>query len=180
MSDQGHSSRPDADCKRWNVESIHAHFERWLLNIEKHYDARLSEIKEATATALIAVEKQTNAAFAANKESVTKTEEGQRAYNAQHNDLTRKMEAQAARFVDRERLEEYEKRFDAKLETVKAEVGRLQKQSAAVDERRTTQSEHRQQSNWTIGQVITVIFGLLGTLTFVFALIQFFLKSGKP
>jgi len=177
MSDPGHSSRPDADCKRWNVESIHAHFERWLLNIEKHYDARLSEIKEATATALIAVEKQTNAAFAANKESVTKTEEGQRAYNAQHNDLTRKMEAQAARFVDRERLEEYEKRFDAKLEAVKAEIGRLQKQSAAVDERRTTQSEHRQTAQWTAGQIISTLIAVIG---FGLAIVAMVYKSSHP
>jgi len=178
MADTGTSSRPDADCKgRWNVDSLHAHFERWLLNVEKHYDARLSEIKEATATALIAVEKQTNAAFVANKESVTKTEEGQRAYNAQHNDLTRKMEAQAARFVDRERLEEYEKRFDAKLETLKADIGRLQEGSAAVGERRATQSEQRQQSNWTIGQAITIAIVIAG---FVVALIEVLLKSQKP
>jgi len=177
MADQGHSSRPD-DCKgRWNVDSLHAHFERWLVNVEKHYDARLSEIKEATATALIAVEKQTNAAFAANKESVTKTEEGQRAYNAQHNDLTRKMEAQAARFVDRERLEEYEKRFDTKLEGLKSDIGRLQQGSAAGTERRTTQSEHRQQSNWTIGQAITIAIVIAG---FVVALIEVLLKSQKP
>jgi len=180
MADQGHSSRPDADCKRWNVDSIHAHFERWLLNMEKHYDARLSEIKEATATALIAVEKQTNAAFAANKESVTKTEEGQRAYNAQHNDLTRKMEAQAARFVDRERLDDYEKRFDTKLESLKADIGRLQQGNAAGTERRVTQSEHRQQSNWTVTNVISVIFGLAGMLTFILAWVQFFLKARVP
>jgi len=177
--EKGHSIRPD-DCKtRWNVDSLHAHFERWLLNLEKHYDARLAEMKEATATALVAVEKQTNAAFAANKESVTKTEQGQLAYNAQHNDLTRKMEAQAARFVDRERLEEYEKRFDAKLEALKEDIGRLQESRAEGGGRRETQQEHRQQANWTVSQVISTIFGLLGVLTFGLALVQFFLKS-KP
>ena len=173
--EKGTSIRPD-DCKgRWNVDSLHAHFERWLLNLEKHYDARLAEMKEATATALVAVEKQTNAAFAANKESVTKTEEGQKAYNAQHNDLTRKMEAQAARFVDRERLEEYEKRFDGKLETLKADIGRLQEGSAAGTGRRETQQEHRQTAQWGLGQVIATI----GVLTAILvALIE--LLRNKP
>jgi len=173
--EKGHSIRPD-DCKtRWNVDSLHAHFERWLLNLEKHYDARLAEMKEATATALVAVEKQTNAAFAANKESVLKTEEGQKAYNAQHNDLTRKMEAQAARFVDRERLEEYEKRFDAKLETVKADIGRLQEGSAAGTGRRDQQQETRQTVQWGLGQVIATI----GVLTAILvALIE--LLRNKP
>jgi len=90
------------------------------------------------------------------------------------------MEAQAARCVDRERLEEYEKRFDGKLEALKADINRLQEGSAAVMERRTMQSEHKQTSQWTASTVITVVFGLLGTLTFLFALLQFFLKSQKP
>jgi len=175
--EKGHSIRPD-DCKtRWNVDSLHAHFERWLLNLEKHYDARLAEMKEATATALVAVEKQTNAAFAANKESVTKTEQGQLAYNAQHNDLTRKMEAQANQFIGREKLDDVTKQFDAKLATIKEEIARLQEGIAAVGVRRESQQEHRQQANWTVSQVISVIFGLLGVLAFGLALVQFFLKK---
>src|SRR6185436_4243929 len=171
--EKGHSIRPD-DCKtRWNVDSLHAHFERWLLNLEKHYDARFSEIKEATQTALAAVEKQTNAAFAANKESVTKTEEGQRAYNAQHNDLTRKMEAQAARFVDRERLEEYEKRFDAKLEGVKVDVARLREDGATGAGRRGQQQETRQTTQWTVGQVLATLFAVAG---FALAIVAMLLK----
>jgi hypothetical protein len=179
--DKGQSSRPD-DCKgRWNVDSLHAHFERWLLNLEKHYDARLSEIKDATATALIAVKEQTAAAFAANKESVTKTEEGQRAYNAQHNDLTRKMEAQAARFVDRERLDEYEKRFDGKLEAIKADIGRLQEGSSTAVGRREVVQEHRQTVQWGIGQVIALVAVLVAIITpIVLAAIEFFRHSGKP
>src|SRR6185436_4362323 len=173
--EKGHSIRPD-DCKtRWNVDSLHAHFERWLLNLEKHYDARLSEIKEATATALSAVEKQTNAAFSANKESVLKTEEGQKAYNAQHNDLTRKMESQANQFIGREKLDDVTKQFDAKLATIKEEIARLQEGISAVGVRRETQQEHRQTAQWGLGQVIATI----GVLTAILvALIE--LLRNKP
>jgi len=179
--DTGRSNRPDEGKGRWNTETLHEHFKQWLLNLEKHYDARLSEIKEATATALSAVEKQTNAAFAANKESVTKTEQGQLAYNAQHNDLTRKMEAQAAKFVDRERLEEYEKRFDSKLESIKADIGRLQEGSATGMGRREVVQEHRQTVQWGIGQVIALVAVLVAIITpIVLAAIEFFRHSGKP
>jgi len=171
--DTGHSGRP-TDCGGFTIASQHAYFERWLLNIEKHYDARLAEIKAATDMALISVEKQTNAAFAANKESVTKTEEGQRAYNAQHNDLTRKMEAQAARFVDRERLEEYEKRFDGKLEALKADIGRLQEAGAAGTGRLVQQQEHRATTQWTVGQVLATLFAVAG---FALAIVAMLLKN---
>jgi hypothetical protein len=174
--DKGQSSRP-ADCGGFTIASQHAYFERWLSNLEKHYDARLSEIKDATATALIAVKEQTAAAFAANKEAVTKTEEGQRAYNAQHNDLTRKMEAQAARFVDRERLEEYEKRFDGKLEGLKVDIGRLQEAGAAGAGRLGQQQEHRQTAQWGVGQAVYVLLSVLGYLVAIGVL---FWKAGKP
>jgi len=175
--EKGQSGRPDEGKGRWNVETLHAHFERWLLNMEKHYDARLSEIKDATATALIAVKEQTGAAFAANKESVTKTEEGQRAYNAQHNDLTRKMEAQAARFVDRERLEEYEKRFDSKLDALKSDIARLQEDRAAVIGRLGQQQETRQTVQWTFSQVLTVVLAVAG---FAIAIAAMLVKNAKP
>ena len=167
-------TKPD-ECKRWNVETLHEHVSLWLVRLEKHYDARLIEIKEATATALIAVEKQTAAAFAANKESVLKTEEAQKAYNLQHNDLTRKMEAQAARFVDRERLEEYEKRFDGKLESIKADIGRLQESRAEGGGRRVQHQETQQTVRWGIGQTIA----LVGVLTAILVVLIEVLKS-KP
>jgi len=165
--------KPD-DCRgRWNSETLFHHFEQMIALLKEHYDTRFSEVKDATDKALAAVKEQTAAAFSANKESVLKTEDAQREYNAQHNDLTRKMEAQAARFID-------EKQFALALESIKADIGRLQESRAAGGERRVTQQEQRQQSNFTVSQIITVIFGLLGVLTFGLALVQFFLKGSKP
>lgn len=159
MDNKGQSGRPD-DCKgRWNVDSLHAHFERWLLNLEKYYDSRLTEIKEATATA-----------FAANKESVLKAETSQREYNQQHNDLSRKMEAQAARFVD-------EKQLKAELESIKGDIARLQEHSAVGAGRLGQQQESRQTVQWGVGQAIAIALVIAG---FVVALIEVLLKTVKP
>jgi hypothetical protein len=172
--------KPD-DCKgRWNSDSLFHHFTTMFSLLKDDYDTRFSEVKDATDKALAAVKEQTNAAFAANKESVLKTEEAQREYNHQHNDLTRKMEAQAAKFIDREKLEDLIKQMDARFETYSSQIINLQESRAAGGERRMTQQEHRQQANFTITQIITVIFGLLGVLTFGLALAQFFMNGGKP
>jgi len=179
MGDPGTSSRPDADCQAGKQ----AYFERWITSLEhlmderdRRYEDKFKALDSATDKALSAVQSQTAAAFAANKESVTKTEEGQRAYNAQHNDLTRKMEAQAARFVDRERLEEYEKRFDTKLESLKADIARLQQVGAETGGRHVQQQEHRATVQWSAGQIISTLIAVIG---FGLAIAAMLLKS-KP
>jgi len=177
MSDTGHSSRPDADCKRWNVDSLHLYFERWLVLLEKQYDGKFFEIKEATDKALVAVRELTAAAFAANKEAVFKTEEAQKAYNAQHNDLTRKMETQANQFVGREKLDDVEKAFDAKLAMIKADIARLQEGILATGVRRESQQEHRATAQWTAGQIISTLIAIIG---FGLAIVAMVYKSSHP
>jgi hypothetical protein len=178
--DQRESSRP-ADCGGFTIASQHAYFERWLLLLEKRYDEKFEAMSQATATALSAVEKQTSAAFAANRESVIKSEDAQKAYNFQHNDLTRRMEVQAEKFVTRERLDDASKTFDAKLEILKKDVDALLKGSAANVGRRELVQERRQIAQFGIGQLIAIVAVLVTVITpIVVAAIQFLHQGLKP
>jgi len=174
MSEPGTSSRSGADCKgRWNVETLHEHFSLWLQRLEKHYDARITEIKDATSTALVAVKEQTASSFVASEKAILKTEEAQKEYNKLHNGLERKMEDEKKEFVQ-------QRHFEDKIEALQKEINRLATSESASLARREMRGEHKQTSQWTASTVITVVFGLLGTLTFLFALFQFFLKARIP
>lgn len=142
-----------------SVESLQQYLESRIdaivaLQVERdrHYVDKFRTLDAATEKALAAVKEQTAAAFAANKEAVLKTEEAQRAYNLSHNDLARKMETQAKQFVDRDKLDDFAKRF---IELLDAQ--RL---------------ERRQQTNWTIGHVIAIAFGMTAVATLVIELLR--------
>jgi len=171
--EKGQSSRP-ADCGGFTIASQHAYFERWLLLLEKRYDEKFDAMADATSTALTAVEKQTAAAFAANKESVIKTEDAQKAYNLQHNDLTRKMEVQAEKFVHREKMDDVSKAFDAKLESLKKDIDALQQSRAAIVGGKEERTEQRQTMQWGIGHAITLAVVLAGLIV---GLIEALLRS---
>lgn len=61
---------------------------------DKWYGERDKDRQTAVDKALAAADKQTVAAFLAAKEAVFKAEEGQKSYNATHNDIARKMDEQ--------------------------------------------------------------------------------------
>jgi len=159
-------TKPDG---RWNVETLHEHFSLWLQRLEKHYDARITEIKDATSTALVAVKEQTASSFVASEKAILKTEEAQKEYNKLHNGLERKLEEEKKEFVQ-------QRHFDDKIEALQKEITRLSTAESANVARRESHGEHRQQANWTIGQAITIVIVLSG---FLVALIEFLLKS-KP
>ena len=185
MADQGHSSRQDADCRggAFTIEALKLYLESRISAVEtlqnERYHWSLDKFKaldNSTEKALAAVEKQTAAAFAANKESVLKTEEAQKAYNFAHNDLTRKMEQQAGQFVNREKLDDVVKQFDAKFESLLSEIKHLQAGSAETGGRRVQQQENRATSQWTTGQVLSTMIAVIG---FGLAIAAMLLKS-KP
>ncbi len=182
MSDPG-QHRAESSKELFNLEGLRKLFESRIAGIEllqterdKRYEDRFSSLDKATEKALTAVKEQTAAAFAANKESVIKTEEAQKAYNSQHNDLTRKMETQAGQFVSRERLEDVVKRFDAQVETLKSAIVQLQSVAAAGGARREVVQEHRQQTNWTISQLIAIVLAIAIPLAGLIVM----LLRGKP
>lgn len=119
-----------------------SYFERWI----KSFEALMDERDRRYAERFEAMEKLTAAAFTSNERAIGKAEEAQRAYNTSHNDLTRKMEAQAREFVHREL-------FESKLE--------------ALERDRTTGRR------WGFGQVVVVALGLSGLIvTLVLALLK--------
>ncbi len=144
------TSRPTGCKTHWSPDALYAYFERWLLSIEELNRER----------------------FAANREAVSKAEDAQKAYNAQHNDLTRKMESQAAQFVNREKLDDMVKGFDAQLEAIKKAVALLEAGLLAGGVRRETVRENRQTVQWTVGQFIAVALGLLGFAVAVFEMLR--------
>ncbi len=160
--DKGLSGRPDS-CKGHNIDSLYAYFERWLLSVEELNRERFS-----------ALEKQTALIFTSNKEAVGKAEDAQKAYNMQHNDLTRKMEVQAAQFVGRERFDDTVKQFDLRIADIKAVLDGI---NAAGGARREVVQEQRRTTQWTISQAIAVAFGLSG---FAVAVFEFLRQSAKP
>lgn len=179
----GHGRPNEGKGDHFTVASQQAYFERWLVSLERlmderdrRYDERFRSLDSATEKALAAVQNQTAAAFLANKESVAKTEDAQKAYNFAHNDLTRKMEAQSAKFVDRERLDDAAKQFDTKIEALKSEIKHLQAAIAETGGRHVQQQETKQQLNWSIGQAITIALVIAGL---VVGFIEMLLK-GKP
>lgn len=193
MSDPGQSSR---DCRgKFSIEGLQLYLESKIDAIvqlqnerAKHADDRFIALDTSTEKALAAVEKQTAAAFAANKEAVLKTEEAQKLYNLNHNDLSRKMEAQAAEsakqqaaqaasFVGREKLDDVVKQFDGKIDLLKQAITTLQQIDAAVSGRREQTQEHRTQANWSAGQHLAVILAIVG---WALAIVGLLWKTSKP
>ncbi len=66
-----------------------------------HYGQRFTDLKEWFKGAIESQEKATNAAQSASEKAITKAEASQQQYNVQHNDLTRKMEAQYKEMIPR-------------------------------------------------------------------------------
>jgi len=62
------------------------------------------------------------AAFASSKEAIIKQEEGQKQYNATHNDLTRKMDDQYKQMMPRTEAQAQFQRTDEKFKDIKKEI----------------------------------------------------------
>jgi len=109
------------DCERKLAVELHAHiaefkaFRELMNERDRRYTERAEADQRALAAALAAVKENTAASFQASKEAVAKTEQGQTAYNATHNDLTRKMENQYQTMLPRH---EAEARFHSIIEKI--------------------------------------------------------------
>ncbi len=158
--DKGQSSRPDT-CKGHNIDSLYAYFERWLLSIEELNRERFA-----------ALEKQTSLIFTSNKEAVGKAEDAQKAYNAQHNDLTRKMEVQATAFVGQQQFGDAMKQIDQRIADIKSALDTI---NASGGARREAIQEHRATTQFTVAQAIQIVLGVLGYVVAIGAILW---KSG--
>lgn len=167
--EQGHQGKFNIDGLRIYLESKIDSFAALQTERARHYEDKFRSLDNATEKALAAVKEQTAAAFAANKEAVLKTEEAQTAYNASHNDLARKMEQQAKQFVDRDKLEDFVKAFNEKLDA-------LRQSESMSGGRRIQQQESRATVQWGVGTAVTVALVLAGLIV---GLIEALLR-GRP
>lgn len=143
------------DMERLNQERDTRYDERHTAN-EKAVAAAFAANKEAVAAAFAAAKEAVTAALAAAKEAVVKAEQAQSNYNANHNDLARKMEDQ----------------YDHMLPRVEADA-KFDRQNERFDD---LKREAREQSNLNTSRVITLVIAAVGISVGV---IEFFLRA-KP
>jgi len=96
--------------------------------------------------------------FLSAKEAVAKAEAAQTAYNANHNDLTRKMDAQYAFMLSRTEADSRFHNHDEKIDEIKKDL-------ASLRESRSEGSGRREQTNWLLTLAIGIIGLILGFLS---------------
>jgi hypothetical protein len=96
--------------------------------------------------------------------AIGKAEEAQRAYNAGHNDLARKLDNQVKEFVDRNAFYEAKEAADAKIEEVKVAIGRIRDgmKDDALSLARENAVMARENAKWTRGALLTCGVSLIG------------------
>jgi FAD/FMN-containing dehydrogenase len=103
-------------------------------------DAALAAAKAAVDAALIAVKEQTKASFEASEKAIVKAEEAQKAYNASHNDLARKMDEQNKATMPRTESEARFRTLEEKIndlrESRSGDIGGAHGRGAMKDESR--------------------------------------------
>jgi len=82
---------------------------------DRRYEDRFTAQERAVTAALSATEKSTSAAFNSSEKAITKSETSQTVYNANHNDLSRKMEAQYKEMLPRSEADSKFKALDEKI-----------------------------------------------------------------
>ena len=75
--------------------------EKLMNERDRRYEQAFRESREAVAAALQAAKELTHQAFIASEKAITKAETGQLQYNASHNNLTQKMDAQYKEMIPR-------------------------------------------------------------------------------
>jgi len=90
-------------------------FEQRMDERDKRYEDRFTASDKAVTAALSATEKSTSTAFNSSEKAITKSETSQTVYNANHNDLSRKMEAQYKEMLPRTEAESKFRSLEEKI-----------------------------------------------------------------
>lgn len=144
---------------------------------DRRYEERFKAQEAAVAAALGAADKLTTSAFAASKEAIIKAEASQATYNATHNDLTRKMDAQYKEMLPRPEADSKFRGIEEKIEEIKKDTAGLRESRSQVVGHREGHTENRTQAHWIIGVSITLGLGLLG---FFLSVAIFLATRGLP
>jgi hypothetical protein len=158
--DKGQSSRPDdGKCGTFTVASQHAYFERWLRNLEELNRERFSAIKE----------------------SITKAESAQTAYNERSNEFRGQLDDQAKRLMARDEALSKFLTYDEKIEDCKREIVKLRETQMEIFGRTMQKTESRATTQWGVGTVIALVAVLVTVITpIVVAAIELLRHNAKP
>ena len=115
---------------------------------DRRYTERAEGDLRALQAALTSVKDQTSSSFAASKEAIVKAETNQTVYNATHNDLTRKMDAQYKEMIPRTEAESRFKTMEEKI----ADLRESRSQTTGHHEQRQdTKQDFARYVGWLIG-----------------------------
>jgi seryl-tRNA synthetase len=106
--------------------ALRAYLERIIDERDRQYDMRFRASEVAVTAAFAAQEKSTAAAFLSSEKAIVKAEEAQKAYNAVHNDLSRKMDRQTETFIARSELEDKLKAVTAVIDAKEVRLSALE------------------------------------------------------
>lgn len=118
--------------------------------LEKLYDERDVSRKTAVDAALMAAKEQTKANFDASEKAIVKAEEAQKAYNASHNDLARKMDEQNKGTVPRPEIQQ-------RFQTVEKDIADIRQQIAAGQAGALGGRQSKDDSRASMMQIIAVV-----------------------
>ena len=105
-------------------EALRAESEKVQVERDRVYTTQFKSADTAVSAALAAQEKSVNAAFAAAEKAGEKLEVSQTSYNAFHNDLARKMDAQYERMIPRSEAFEKFEGLGKEIQNLRDSVGK--------------------------------------------------------
>lgn len=115
--------------------SLKDYIERIMREQDRVNDIRFKASETAVNAALAAQEKAVGAAFTASERAITKAEDAQKSYNANHNDLSRKMDEQYKQMIPRteaiDKIEAVVKELTARADANREQIGLLREANTA-------------------------------------------------
>ena len=148
------------------LDGLRALVEAKLEALKTFVDERHDRYRERDESRSKAVE----AAFSASKEAITKAEEGQRQYNATHNDLVRKQEAMIPRPEADARFNALETKLQEVKETVSEVRDEVMKEVRGLRESRSEgggEKAGRVSQQQLLVMIVSLLFGLIGATAMI-------------
>jgi hypothetical protein len=97
-------------------------YEATPISLKEYIESRICALDKRVDAAVANIKESTTSAFSASQKAIDKQEESQRAYNAGHNDLSKKMEDQYKMMMPRVETVGLFKGVDDKIETFKKDA----------------------------------------------------------
>lgn len=168
---------------RWTIDQLKELVERLDRERDRRYEQRfegqekavaaaLAAAEKAVAAALAAQEKAVVAAFESSREAINKAETAQAAYNARSNEFRSALDDQgkimSTTMIPRIEADKSFATLRDMIDAQKREIVDLQKGASRGEGGHAAGVASRNQANWTIGAVLTVV-SIIATLIYFLA-----------